>query len=107
MISITLHYQNKNDISGFKVNGHANFKKHGDDIVCAAISVLAQTIVLTLEKYFPDFLVYKLQDGFLECNLSLSELDNMEYKTAQVIFDTFIIGIQSIKKEYNKYIKIL
>ena len=107
MINITMHYQNKNYISGFIVNGHANFKKDGDDIVCAAISVLAQTIILTLGKYFPNFLMYKRKDGFLECDLSLSELSELEIKTAQVIFDTFIIGIESIKEEYSKYIKIL
>ena len=55
--------------SGFTVEGHADFKPKGEDIVCAAVSVLTQTALLGLGKYIPDT-DYTIDDtGYLTCTL--------------------------------------
>lgn len=37
--------------NGFKVEGHANYGKHGHDIVCSSVSTLVQTISRAMLEY--------------------------------------------------------
>ena len=49
MTKIRLFF-NGNDIIGFSAEGHTGFADRGEDIVCAAISVLTQTAVIGLQQ---------------------------------------------------------
>ncbi len=47
MIKVTFH--NKNGaITGFTITGHADYSKHGSDIVCAAVSSAALLVTNTI-----------------------------------------------------------
>ncbi|MBQ7559905.1 MAG: ribosomal-processing cysteine protease Prp [Synergistaceae bacterium] len=47
MIEITLFYQEKNLI-GIESKGHSGYAESGRDVVCAAVSVLMQSLILGL-----------------------------------------------------------
>ena len=40
--------------NGLTIDGHANFAEQGKDIVCAAVSVLAQTLIASIEELTDD-----------------------------------------------------
>lgn len=104
MIRIQIVRSGKN-IVGFQVSGHAGYAPGGQDIVCAAVSFLAVTVVNSLELQLGVSGVEKSQDGFLYYRLSDS-LDQKQQYTAQIILQTLVTGFQNLKEEYPKYISI-
>ena len=46
MVRIEVYTDTAGRIHGFAAKGHSGFAPHGQDIVCAAVSVLLQTAVL-------------------------------------------------------------
>ena len=57
MIKITKH---ENKIS---IEGHAGFAPSGQDIVCAAVSTLFQTLVWSIEELAGDKIKYEFTSG--------------------------------------------
>ena len=56
MIKVTIYQSSEGEILGFAIQGHAGYAESGSDIVCAAVSVLAQNTVNSIEQF--------TQDGF-------------------------------------------
>lgn len=82
------------------VEGHAGYAKSGEDIVCAAASVLANNLVNSLKQLTDDEIEYENNVGLLDVRFkNLSKL-------GKLLVDSFFIGICDIKKEYPGYIKI-
>lgn len=83
------------------VCGHANFARHGKDIVCASISALAQTLIASLEDMTEDTFSYNLEAGNVEIvfEKNLSE-------RAQLLVDSFFIGADSIAAVYPRNVKV-
>lgn len=110
MISISISINQKDRIQGYKLEGHANYAEEGEDIVCAAVSVLAQTALLSLNKVGKieeEKLNYKIDEeiGYLEVILP-SYLDRDRASKAETILRTFELGIKSIIESYPKYITL-
>ncbi|MFH1692844.1 MAG: ribosomal-processing cysteine protease Prp [Bacillota bacterium] len=99
MIKSKFVYRNEK-LNAIYVQGHANYKKHGEDIVCAAVSAatlvtanaiehlgLNQKIDLTVEEsYFK--LTMNVYDSIIE-----GLMENLEYT------------LNDLEKQYPKYIK--
>ena len=82
------------------ITGHANYAPHGQDIVCAAISALVQTLIQSVEDLCTDTISYHLQPGSVEIihgNLSAN---------AQLLMDSFFIGVYMIADRYPKYVQV-
>ena len=107
MIVVEIYRNKENYIKRYKISGHANYADHGQDIVCAAVSILGQTILLSLGKVvgLEKDLKYKIQDGFLDVKLP-KEIDNSILEKTQIVLDTFLIGIKSLIDSYPEYIKL-
>lgn len=85
---------------GITVNGHANYAPSGQDIVCAGVSILTQTLISSIEELTTDKIQYSVSPGTVDIkhgNLSGS---------AQALVDSFFIGIKMIADEYPKNVKI-
>jgi uncharacterized protein YsxB (DUF464 family) len=106
MIKIIIYKAQKGEIKGFKVTGHAGFNKHGKDIVCSAVSVLAQTTVLGLLKVAEVDLDYKIEEGYLMCNLKDADSDKKR-AMCEAILGTMYEGFKSIQESYIKYIDLV
>ncbi len=93
-------------IEGFQISGHAGYAEHGQDIICAAASFLAITVVNSLEVQLGcEGIVKGGEDGYLSYRLP-DGLNQEQQKTAQVILKTLETGFQNLKEEYPKYISI-
>ncbi|PKM83009.1 MAG: ribosomal-processing cysteine protease Prp [Firmicutes bacterium HGW-Firmicutes-14] len=93
-------------LKGYSVKGHAGYKPPGEDIVCAAVSVLAQTALLGLGNYVKKGLDYQIDDsGVLRCSLpdKLAETESIQ---AEAILETMVIGLKNLQKNYSKYIRV-
>ena len=110
MISISILRNKKGLIHRYIVEGHADYREEGEDIVCAAVSVLAQTTLIALNevcKIDEKDLDFNIDEdiGYLEVNLPRN-LDRDKASRAEIVLRTFEIGIKSIIETYPKYITL-
>ncbi len=110
MVRATIYKNNKNEIIEYKIKGHANFDDYGQDIVCAAVSVLSQTTLISLFKVVgvaKDSIEYRIDDrtGFIDVKL----LDNIEpnlYDDIQLLLKSLEVGILSVAESYPKHVTL-
>lgn len=103
MIKVYIYRNKAGKIFGYKINDH------GDPIVCSAVSALAlNTInsieVFTDEKYLCD---YEEDGGFLSLEISSIKYDHKFDDKVELLINSFVLGVESIKKEYNNDIDII
>lgn len=106
MVNITITMQTDKFTAHF--DGHAGFNP-GNDIVCAAISALAYTLLGTLQNLkhdFPnDFLLEHFDNhGVVFCNVSNISAQAMPHVID--IFKTIYIGLKQIEAKYPAHLKI-
>lgn len=104
MIRVTLF--GNNAMNGFSVTGHSGYAKEGNDIVCAAVSALAQAAVMGLSEIAGQNVGHSQDKGNLICTMTPGE-DASKRLKAEAILSTFILGIQSIAAQYPKYVKLI
>ncbi|MDD2971959.1 MAG: ribosomal-processing cysteine protease Prp [Lachnospiraceae bacterium] len=99
MITITVLRDKSGNYTGFHTFGHAEFADSGEDIICAAVSMLVINTINSMEVL--------LQEPF-ECN---SEDENgfihfrfkeLPGKDAVLLMDSMILGLQEVQKQYGK-----
>jgi uncharacterized protein len=103
MTNVTLYQTSDGLLRGFECRGHAGYAPAGNDIVCAAVSVLSTTCANALETVAGVKPQLTVQDGFMKLSLSA---DCVGQHDAQVILRTFEQGIRDIALSYPKYIHI-
>lgn len=87
--------------SSVKITGHAGFAEPGKDIVCAAVSTLAQTLAVSLEKLTLDSVGHDVEPGHMEIyHGTLS--DGGKY-----LIESFFIGVKMVAEQYPDYVKVM
>ncbi len=90
----------ENEVITILIEGHANYARYGYDIVCSAVSVLYQTMLLSIQYV-----------GFKEIVIE-SDKDRqkvmMKNPTSEVYLFIlfFFIGVKEIARSYPKYVII-
>ena len=87
--------------TGISILGHAEYAAYGQDIVCSAVSVLAQNMVQSIETLTQDTIKYDMQPGMVHIHF-----ENLS-AYAQVLVDSFFVGIQAIAAEYPNNVQIV
>lgn len=86
--------------NGVLAKGHAGHAEQGKDIVCAAVSSLAQTLAKSLEGLTGDRISYEIKPGYAYIRFgSLSE-------HGKLLVDSFFIGICGIADTYPECVQI-
>lgn len=87
--------------AGLTVDGHAGYAKTGNDIICAAVSVLAQGLIHSLSALTEDEIDYQLRDGHIDINY-----ENLSEK-GRLLIDSFFIAVSDIQMTYgDRYVTI-
>lgn len=87
--------------TGITVDGHAGYAKTGNDIICAAVSALAQGMIHSLEALTDDKISYHLRDGHIDIRYENPS------EQGKLLIDSFFIAISDIQLTYGeKYVKI-
>ena len=105
MVRVLLYRGRDGSLSGFEVNGHASYAPHGEDIVCAAVSILAQTTALSLQKVVGIELWVHVEEGNLQCRLP-DLLSEEEQKDANLLLNSMILGLEETWRSYPDYLEI-
>ena len=102
--------KNKSNILGFIVSGHSGYAEAGSDIVCSAISTLAQSACVGLDNVLNLNPIVKIDEknAYLSCTLRKNS-NNAQIEQAQIIFKTFEKSVQLLlleDKNLKKYINL-
>lgn len=82
------------------IKGHSGYAPIGQDIVCAAVSVLVQTLIQSVEELTADKIEYSMQPGTVDIKFwCLSD-------PSKVLIDAFFIGIKGIEESYPDNVKL-
>lgn len=82
------------------IEGHSGYAPIGKDIVCAAVSVLVQTLIQSVESLTTDKITYDMQPGKVDIKFwCLSD-------PSKVLIDAFFIGINGIAEAYPENVKL-
>lgn len=77
------------------VDGHAGYAEIGKDIICAAVSVLTQGLVHSLEALTDDEISYHIANGHIDINY-----ENLSDKGCLLV-DSFFIAVSDIQNAYG------
>lgn len=105
MTKITIHKNRSGDYLDFICEGHTGFANRGEDIVCAAISVLVINTINSLEELTKEPIRVETDEaaGKIRCIFKEHPLR----ETSQVLMDSLTLGLQQIQSQYgSKHCKL-
>lgn len=108
MIRVTL-YENDNHVYRVHLEGHSGYAEHGNDIICAAVSILALNTVNAIERFTEEpFEVLAVDENKGLIDVLFTRRQTGEYEPeAELLIRTLILGLIDIKEMYGeKYIQI-
>ena len=83
-----------------KIRGHAGYAPRGQDIVCAGVTALTQTLVESLETLTGNEIKYDMSPGRVDIEIKDPDED------AQLLMDSFFVGVEMIADEFPEYIRV-
>ncbi len=102
MVGVKFFRKGDGIINGFVLDGHTECAPHGEDVVCAGVSVLAQSILLGLIEVAGAEVDYCREEGYLECRV----LKRSEQREIQVLLDTLYLSLKRMEEDYPDYIEV-
>lgn len=105
MTTITIIKSKSGNYKGMTCSGHAGYADAGNDIVCAAISMLVINTINSLDMLTgTNMQVFTNEDeGYIDCTF-LSELNEKEI----LLMDSLVLGIKGTVQEYGKkFLKLI
>lgn len=104
MITITVFQSDTGIYKGFLCKGHAGFAEAGNDIVCAAVSILVINTVNSIEKFGRQAFTCQQEetDGLIRFTLAGEPTEE-----TKLLLDSMILGLKEVEKQYHKkYLKL-
>lgn len=105
MIKVHVFRDPQGKIRSFRVHGHAGFANAGTDIVCAAVSILVQNGVNSIETLLQVKIPDVSQDGYTEC--TIPSLTGNIADQVQLLLESMVYGLQSLADEYPKHVSVM
>ena len=101
MTSVTFFRQDGR-LVGFRASGHTGYAEQGQDIVCAAVSVLTETTVNALERVAHVTPIVRTGPGFLAARLP-KDTDNQD---ANTLLNGMTEGLRDIAAQYPDHFRL-
>lgn len=102
MIRVALRATADGRPRGLEIEGHAGLDRAGQDVVCAAVSVLAENLAASLRELLKVPLETKAERGHFR--LELAETD-LSYET-DLLFASVTLGLKSIAGGYPQRVVV-
>ncbi|MDR3259625.1 MAG: ribosomal-processing cysteine protease Prp [Fusobacteriaceae bacterium] len=100
-------YRKNGKIIRYRSYRHSGYNIIGNDIVCAALSIILQTPLGGMQDVLqidPQYIMG--DDGYLDVNMeNVSNKDKM--KEADILLETMFVMLKELKKEYPKNLKLV
>ncbi len=107
MIRIVIKKTPLGEIRSFTMDGHADFGKHGQDIVCAgasAVSFGSINAIISLTGINPE--IDLAQNGGSLRFAVPDQIPEEKKNQVQLLLKAMVISLQTIERDYKKYIRI-
>lgn len=105
MIRIIIYQNGQSEFTGFRMEGHAGYAEHGQDIVCAAVSVLVINTINAIEAFTEDSSKHAIHEE--KDVVSFDILSASVSDSAQLLLRSLVLGLEGIRSEYGKkYLEI-
>ena len=103
MIHVTIFQNKYKECVGFQTEGHAEYADPGEDIVCAAASILVINTINAIEEFTEDdaSLISEDEMGMISYHL------NHPSKDAQLLLKSLILGFENMESNYEEYIDLI
>ncbi|WP_422444597.1 ribosomal-processing cysteine protease Prp [Thermoanaerobacterium sp. DL9XJH110] len=88
-----------------EISGHAGYAEYGRDIVCAAVSALAETAALGLEKIAGVRPLVKKREGYFLLKLP-ENINEDAYTRSSIIIETICLGLVDMSKSYPSHVQV-
>jgi uncharacterized protein YsxB (DUF464 family) len=98
-------FRDAQGIVGFEIKGHTDYAEAGSDIVCSAVSAIAQTAVLGLQEILYLDVRMEREDGRLYCRLP-GLLARQARDNARILFESMRLGIKNIAGQYPENVEV-
>ena len=105
MTHITFYKTTAGEYQKFICDGHAGYANHGEDIVCASISVLVINTINSLEQITGEKMRVETDEGVgvIRCIFANQPLK----ETSKALMDSLVLGLSQIEQQYgNNYCKL-
>lgn len=87
-------------IQKIEIKGHANSNVKGQDLVCAGVSSITFGTLNALDEMTSESVILNVNDKIT------IEVKNLLDVKCQIILQTMMIQLTTIKEQYSKYIEI-
>ncbi len=106
MINITI-FKTYGEIKGFEISGHSDYSEAGSDIVCSAVSSIANSTVVGLCEVLCIQASVRIDEdkGYLKCTVP-KVVEDKNKKCVQTLLFTMQRSLEYIQKDYKKYVKL-
>ncbi len=105
MTRVTIYKNELNECVGFKVFEHANYDEDGNDIVCAAISILTINTMNAIEQFTDVIFSQDVNEEacFIEFKIEKPT------KETNLLLETMILGLQALEdnETYEDFIDLI
>lgn len=104
MIQVIIYQDRQQSYKGFQIVGHAGYGYAGQDIICAAVSMLVVNTINSLQTFTSDQFEVESDEkkGKITCQI-VSQVS----ASTKLLLDSLILGLNGVKQEYGtKYIRI-
>jgi uncharacterized protein YsxB (DUF464 family) len=105
VIIVRIFRNHSGSIQRFKIKGHADYAKAGEDIVCAGVSAVTVGTVNSIEALTGVILDCEMHDGFLSGKVPLHG-DLSTESEVQLLMESMVVMLNSIAESYGEYIQI-
>ena len=99
MITVTIYQNRFGQYKGFHRLGHAQYAAYGEDIVCAAVSVLVINTLNAIEAFTQETFEAETDQ---ETGLIDIRFHQQIGHEAELLLKTMILGLQDIQDKYGK-----
>ncbi|HZK24250.1 MAG TPA: ribosomal-processing cysteine protease Prp [Oscillospiraceae bacterium] len=87
------------------VSGHAGSAPHGEDIICAAVSVLVQTYLFSLQRLLQLDVAAEILDGYFSLILPTGLAPAVQEKVS-LLTESTLVGLAEIDKSYPGFLQV-
>lgn len=98
MIRIAVEFQNA-ETRRITVDGHAGQGNPGEDIVCAGVSALVETLRLGLEQVVPGAVTFSVDPGHAEFIFEPGGRSDQ-----RAVVDTILAGLRDLAGSYSRFV---
>ncbi len=92
--------------TGFEVRGHSGLEAAGRDIVCAAVSAVAQAAVMGLKEAVGCPVDADIDSGYLRCIVDEGRMGSGTRREAQAVIKTALVALEDISEQYPERVRV-